>query len=87
MKDISHEVMAVNGTAAASGKPQAPGLWADDALIDEVILTISTRPDESAGIKYLVAQFEIPDLVADAFDDARPIEAQDGRLLLTWPYP
>jgi len=32
--------------------------------------------------KHLVTRFEIPDLVANAFDDTGSIEAKDGRVLL-----
>jgi len=73
--------MAVNGTAAASGKFRLLG-FGPTTLVDKVIFRVGTWAYERAGIKHLVTRFEIPDLVANAFDDTGSIEAKDGRVLL-----
>jgi hypothetical protein len=64
------------------GKIQGPGFRPNDALVDKVIFRVGTWAYERAGIKHLVTRFEIPDLVANAFDDTGSIEAKDGRVLL-----
>src|SRR5215470_11871049 len=62
-------------------KTQALGLSSNDPLVDQVIFGVGTRPYERASIKHLIARFEIPDPVADVFDDAGSIEAKNGRIL------
>jgi hypothetical protein len=55
---ISHAVMVVSGSAAASAIGERARLQADDPLVDQMELAVGARTRDRAGITNLVARLE-----------------------------